>query len=283
MHDQDPRQVPPPDSQTPRRPLPPDAECAKPKQSPVPLRAPCGESFAPWIPDSKLPTLPKNSVNSLIRKILLATPEFPRFYADFILALAPNSNEARILRPHYQKILAKVNGRRSPVAKDCVGTDAVVRPGREATVPPPAATTTVNVPSAPAAVPPHDFKKILQTPSTPTKAAPAFAIFEGWEPRSQSHSTQAASHGEPSSEGAQDCSPRRKAWVTSRKEAQAPKGRKKFCGPTHPGRRTAEAAVPTWSIFSAWAVVLSADEAASLTLGRDGRIPPSLHNLENAP
>ena len=109
MHDQGPRQVPPPDSQAPRRHLPPDAECAKPKQSPVPLRAPCGESFAPWIPDSKLPTLPKNSVNSLIRKILLATPEFPRFYADFILALAPNSNEAKILRPHYQKILAKVN------------------------------------------------------------------------------------------------------------------------------------------------------------------------------
>jgi hypothetical protein len=34
---------------------------------------------------------------------------FPRFYADLILALAPNSHEAKILRPHYQKILEKVN------------------------------------------------------------------------------------------------------------------------------------------------------------------------------
>jgi hypothetical protein len=75
----------------------------------VPLSAPCGECFDPWIPDSNLPPIPKNSINSLIRKILLATPEFPRFYADFILALAPNSHEAKILRPHYQKILAKVN------------------------------------------------------------------------------------------------------------------------------------------------------------------------------
>jgi hypothetical protein len=88
----------------------PTPKPSKPPKSSVRLRALCGESCNPWIPDSKLPKLPQNSVNSLIRKILLATPEFPRFYADYILALAPNSNEARILRPHYQKILAKVNG-----------------------------------------------------------------------------------------------------------------------------------------------------------------------------
>ncbi len=128
------------------------------------------------------------------------------------------------------------------VAKDCVGTDAFVRPGREATVPPRRRThecqsRNVRIRRSPTA----RLQKDSADPSTPTKAAPAFAIFEGWELRSQSHSTQAASPGEPSSEGAQDCSPRRKAWVTSRKEAQAPKGRKKFCGPTHPGRRTAEA------------------------------------------
>ncbi len=110
MHHQGPKQVPSPESQPPSpaaQRLPPDAESAK--QSSVPLRALCGEAVDSWIPDSKLPALPKNSINSLIRKILLATPEFPRFYADFILALAPNSNETNILRPHYQKILAKVN------------------------------------------------------------------------------------------------------------------------------------------------------------------------------
>lgn len=87
----------------------PAAENSKPPQSSVPLRTLCGESFDPWIPESKLPPLPENSANSLIRKILLTTPEFPRFYADVILATRPNSHEARILRPHYQKILEKVN------------------------------------------------------------------------------------------------------------------------------------------------------------------------------
>src|ERR1700756_686619 len=81
----------------------------KPPQPSVPLRAFCGESVEPWIPDSKLPPLPENSTNSLIRKILLTTPAFPRFYADVVLATQPNSREARILRPHYQKIIEKVN------------------------------------------------------------------------------------------------------------------------------------------------------------------------------
>jgi hypothetical protein len=63
----------------------------------------------PWIPESKLPPLPQNSTNSLIRKIFLATPAFPRFYADVVLATRPNSHEAKILRPYYQKILEKVN------------------------------------------------------------------------------------------------------------------------------------------------------------------------------
>jgi hypothetical protein len=40
-----------------------------------------------------------------------------------------------------------------------VGTDALVRPGREATVPPPATITTTKVTSPPAAVSPHNFKK----------------------------------------------------------------------------------------------------------------------------
>jgi hypothetical protein len=47
--------------------------------------------------------------NSFIRNILLASPSFAIFYTDYILANFPNSNEAKILRPQYQKILEKVN------------------------------------------------------------------------------------------------------------------------------------------------------------------------------
>ena len=87
----------------------PAAENSKPQQSSVPLRALCGEPVEPWIPESKLPQVPLHPVNSFVRKILLTTPAFPRFYADVVLATRPNSHEAKILRPHYQKILEKVN------------------------------------------------------------------------------------------------------------------------------------------------------------------------------
>jgi len=87
----------------------PDAKSTKPKQSSVSLRALCGEPVEPWIPESKLPQVPLNPTNSFVRKILLTTPAFPRFYADIVLATRPNSREAKILRPHYQEILEKVN------------------------------------------------------------------------------------------------------------------------------------------------------------------------------
>jgi hypothetical protein len=44
---------------------------------------------SPWIPESKLPPVPQNSINSFVRKILLANPLFPIFYADVILAARP--------------------------------------------------------------------------------------------------------------------------------------------------------------------------------------------------
>ncbi len=112
MHHQGPKQTPPPDSRGPRpdaRRLTPAAENSKPPQSSVPLRTLCGEPVEPWIPESKLPQVPLNPTNSFVRKILLTTPAFPRLYADVVLATRPNSHEARILRPHYQKILEKVN------------------------------------------------------------------------------------------------------------------------------------------------------------------------------
>src|SRR3954451_3198848 len=63
----------------------------------------------PWIPNSALPPVHRDSINSIVRKTLLATPEFPRLYADMVLATRPNSHEAKILRPQYQKILDRIN------------------------------------------------------------------------------------------------------------------------------------------------------------------------------
>ena len=283
MHDQGPRQVPPPDSQAPRRHLPPDAECAKPKQSPVPLRAPCGESFAPWIPDSKLSPLPKNTVNSLIRKILLATPEFPRFYADYILALAPNSNEAKILRPHYQKILAKVNGRRSPCGKRLC-RDGRRRPSRSRSDRVARRRNhdcqSCNVRSRRS--PTARLQKDSAARGTPTKAAPAFVPFEGWEPgicprellqsRPKTASPQAARECEPSSEGAQDYSPHRKAWVTLRKEPTSPEEAKE----NPAARYTRTAGQPGSCPHMGCGAIPRLH--ASQTLGRHGRRRPSLHH-----
>jgi hypothetical protein len=63
----------------------------------------------PWIPNSALPPVHPESINSIIRKTLLASPEFPRLYADMVLSTRPNSAEAKILRPKYQKILSRIN------------------------------------------------------------------------------------------------------------------------------------------------------------------------------
>ena len=41
----------------------------------------------------------------------------------------------------------------------CIGADAIVRPGRAATLTTVASSATANVVPAPAAVPPHNFKK----------------------------------------------------------------------------------------------------------------------------
>lgn len=95
MHDQGPNQFSPPDA----RRLTPDAATRKPEAG----------SRKPWIPDSKLRPLPANSINSFIRNILLTNPLFPRFYADVVIDSAPNSQEAKLLRANYKKILAKVN------------------------------------------------------------------------------------------------------------------------------------------------------------------------------
>src|SRR5579859_6600512 len=62
----------------------------------------------PESPDPSSPTFARD-FKSFVRKILLVTPEFPRFYADVLIDRAPNSNAARILHKNYSKILEKVN------------------------------------------------------------------------------------------------------------------------------------------------------------------------------
>src|SRR3984885_53929 len=78
--------------------------------SSVKPRVPCGEAVSdPWIPESKLPPISKNSIKSIVRNILLTNPLFPRFYADVVIASAPNSNEAKILASNYQKIIDRTS------------------------------------------------------------------------------------------------------------------------------------------------------------------------------
>ena len=65
-----------------------------------------------WNLAPALPALParyqKEPLISFVRNILLASPFFPKFYADVVLHSAPNSPESKILRPQYQKLLLKV-------------------------------------------------------------------------------------------------------------------------------------------------------------------------------
>jgi hypothetical protein len=46
-------------------------------------------------------------IKSLIRNTFLASPEFPRLYADVVISSAPNSNEAKILARNYKKIVER--------------------------------------------------------------------------------------------------------------------------------------------------------------------------------
>jgi|SRR5579872_1772562 len=62
----------------------------------------------PAIPKTERSTPAPESLNSFIRKILLANPLFPKFYADVVISSAPNSNLAKILRANYPKILNQV-------------------------------------------------------------------------------------------------------------------------------------------------------------------------------
>ena len=61
---------------------------------------------APRLPASNRSPKSAPNIKSLIFKNLVASPMFPRLYADTVLHYAPNSLAAKILAPHYKKIVA---------------------------------------------------------------------------------------------------------------------------------------------------------------------------------
>ena len=77
--------------------------------TPAKVEGPKSDAQTPAIPKTECPTTRAQRVKSNVRKILLASPLFPRFYADVVISSAPNSNEAKILRENYSKILSQVN------------------------------------------------------------------------------------------------------------------------------------------------------------------------------
>src|SRR5579862_6342355 len=73
------------------------------------------------IPKTVKTSTDASDVKSFIRNILLASPAFPRLYADVVIASAPNSNEAKILAHNYKKIVALSNERNTQMShpKSC--------------------------------------------------------------------------------------------------------------------------------------------------------------------
>jgi hypothetical protein len=61
------------------------------------------------IPKTGHSSTPAARVKSFVRKILLASPAFPRLYADVVISSAPNSKEAKILARNYKKIVDRIN------------------------------------------------------------------------------------------------------------------------------------------------------------------------------
>src|SRR6266496_931088 len=71
------------------------------------IRPSAKEVPAAQIPKTGQPSTPATRIKSFVRKILLASPAFPRLYADVVIASAPNSNEAKILAHNYKKIVGR--------------------------------------------------------------------------------------------------------------------------------------------------------------------------------
>ena len=61
------------------------------------------------IPKTGRPSPAADRVKSYVRNILLASPAFPRLYADVVISSAPNSHEAKILARNYKKIIERTS------------------------------------------------------------------------------------------------------------------------------------------------------------------------------
>ena len=84
-----------------------------PERTPNDSHSPADGRIRPFTtPPLSIPKTGKTStaqdIKSFVRKILLASPDFPRLYADVILHYAPNSFEAKILAQSYEKIVAHI-------------------------------------------------------------------------------------------------------------------------------------------------------------------------------
>ena len=79
-----------------------------PRDPDADLRKPAAESRKP---KTEQPSTTAARIKSFVRKNLLASPEFPRLYADVVISSAPNSPEAKILARNYKKIVEHVNAR----------------------------------------------------------------------------------------------------------------------------------------------------------------------------
>jgi hypothetical protein len=60
---------------------------------------------APFIPESETEQRPDESIKSIVRRTLLASPDFPRLYADVVISSTPNSKLAKLLAANYKKIV----------------------------------------------------------------------------------------------------------------------------------------------------------------------------------
>src|SRR5450631_2204576 len=78
-----------------------------PRDPDADLRKPAAESRKP---KTGKPSTAQET-KSFVRKNLLASPEFPRLYADVVISSAPNSPEAKILARNYKTIVEHVNAR----------------------------------------------------------------------------------------------------------------------------------------------------------------------------
>ncbi len=130
-------------------------------------------------------------IKSFVRKILLASPDFPRLYADVILHYAPNSFEAKILAQSYEKNCCP--HQKGPSACRTSNPALISRSPESAAALPLSAesssATSTSACSAPSKIPP---RASITTPCSRTKNPIQASLMEGRQrPAARHHRTQA--------------------------------------------------------------------------------------------